>query len=479
MNLPERSNGFLPKAATLACLAICGFTSAAASAAEREWHTLSIEGQRVGYAWREAEARNGERIASEVMRVYVSQLQRSVAVETRTEVGRSAQGRPKWIRVQSVNGVSRRGWSARVSADGTRMSVTVEGAPGARDLALPANLVWPDEMPDALTRLVSDALPRTRFPVLDTASATVAESEVQLQTDGGGVARIRVSIPAAGNRPRVEWHTFDAQSRSIARERTFLGSPLSWQRCARDCDARVGQPFDVMARLVVSSPYRIPPNALDGPIRYVISREDGSPAQLPVTSEQSVVADGNRSVVTICSSCGDAAGITAGERNIYLASNAWVQADLPEIRAFARRHGGGRSPRATMTQLVDAVRNHMTGDVDYLGYATASEALASRSGDCTEFSVLLAAAARARGIPARIVVGLVYAGRFSGKKDVFSPHTWVQAWTGDRWESFDAGLERFDATHIALAIGDGNPRNMDAQAGLTGQWRIEKLGLVR
>jgi hypothetical protein len=55
----------------------------------------------------------------------------------------------------------------------------------------------------------------------------------------------------------------------------------------------------------------------------------------------------------------------------------------------------------------------------------------------------------------------------------------VQAWTGDRWVSYDAGLERFDATHIALATGDGDPRNMDVDAGASGQWRIEKLGLLK
>jgi hypothetical protein len=121
----------------------------------------------------------------------------------------------------------------------------------------------------------------------------------------------------------------------------------------------------------------------------------------------------------------------------------------------------------------------MTGGVDYLGYATAVEALQNRSGDCTEFAVLLAAAARARGIPTRVVAGLVYAARFSGKKDVFSPHMWVQAWIDGRWVSFDAGLERFDATHIALVVGDGDPRRMDVDSGASGQWRIEKLGLLK
>jgi hypothetical protein len=44
----------------------------------------------VGYAWRETADRNGERIDSEVMRVFVSQLQRCIPVEARTDVARPA-----------------------------------------------------------------------------------------------------------------------------------------------------------------------------------------------------------------------------------------------------------------------------------------------------------------------------------------------------------------------------------------------------
>src|SRR5262249_44857167 len=158
----------------------------------------------------------------------------------------------------------------------------------------------------------------------------------------------------------------------------------------------------------------------------------------------------------------------------YLRPNAWVQSDDSSVKMFAARYSGSGTTEQIMRQLVNGVQEYMTGTVDYLGYASAREALLTRSGDCTEFAVVLAAAARARGIPTRVVAGLAYADRFSGKKDVFSPHTWVQSWTGSRWVSFDAGLGAFDATHIALAIGDGDPRNTSPDG--PGQWRIERAG---
>src|SRR6185436_144821 len=216
---------------------------------------------------------------------------------------------------------------------------------------------------------------------------------------------------------------FDRYGNLQRREQAFYGALLVWEPCAQDCDASVEQPFDPMARLVVRSPYRIPSTALGGPIRYVISRADGTVPQLVPTSEQAVVQDGQRAVVTICSKCGITEQATPEELAHYRAPNPWVQSTDGHIRALARL---GRPVGAPLTgrmqRLVQTVRDRMTGPVDYLGYATAVEALEQRAGDCTEFAVLLAALARAEGMAARVVVGLVYSDRFSGKKDVFSPH---------------------------------------------------------
>jgi hypothetical protein len=121
----------------------------------------------------------------------------------------------------------------------------------------------------------------------------------------------------------------------------------------------------------------------------------------------------------------------------------------------------------------------MEGRVNALGYVDAAQALRDRDGDCTEYAVLLAAAMRARGIPARIAVGMVYSSRFAGRRDVFAPHSWVQAWDGTRWRSYDAALEGFDATHVALAVGTGDPAEVDAQFAQLAQLEIVKLGLVR
>jgi hypothetical protein len=108
-----------------------------------------------------------------------------------------------------------------------------------------------------------------------------------------------------------------------------------------------------------------------------------------------------------------------------------------------------------------------------VGYASALEVAGSRQGDCTEYAVLLTALARAQGIPARVVTGMVYAERYAGMSHVFLPHSWMQAWIKDRWVSYDAALHRSDSTHIALASGNGDPWHFFRSAELFRGMRID------
>ncbi len=82
----------------------------------------------------------------------------------------------------------------------------------------------------------------------------------------------------------------------------------------------------------------------------------------------------------------------------------------------------------------------------------ALEVLSSLEGDCTEHSILFIALARAIGIPAREVAGLVYV---EGQKPGFYFHQWAKVWVG-QWVDMDPTFNQplVDVTHIKLAEGD-------------------------
>jgi transglutaminase-like putative cysteine protease len=123
-----------------------------------------------------------------------------------------------------------------------------------------------------------------------------------------------------------------------------------------------------------------------------------------------------------------------------------VDADHAAVRAFAAAvcEGAG-SPTEEALRLEKAVRDRIEEDDLKTVFATASQTLASRSGDCTEHAVLLTACLRARGIPARFVAGLVPIG------STMLYHLWSEAYLGT-WVALDATIGSSRSHPCALAL---------------------------
>lgn len=119
-------------------------------------------------------------------------------------------------------------------------------------------------------------------------------------------------------------------------------------------------------------------------------------------------------------------------------------------------------------------------EADFNGHYSALDTLDRRRGDCTEAAVLLAALGRAAGIPTRVASGVSYSRQsYHGVSNAFIPHSWVVAYVDGRWQSFDLALREFDSAHIALTIGDGDPRSIAAAGQLASLLRLDTMAEVR
>jgi transglutaminase-like putative cysteine protease len=118
----------------------------------------------------------------------------------------------------------------------------------------------------------------------------------------------------------------------------------------------------------------------------------------------------------------------------YLRPNEYVQSDLPEIRRVAQSVVGGETDiLAAGLKLERWVAENMTFDLG-IAMAPASELIKNRKGTCVGYATLLAALARAAGIPSRVVLGYVYAlGMFGG-------HAWTEILAGENWAPLDAAV---------------------------------------
>jgi Transglutaminase-like superfamily len=148
-----------------------------------------------------------------------------------------------------------------------------------------------------------------------------------------------------------------------------------------------------------------------------------------------------------------------------------VDADHPAIAALAQKVAGDVPGRyAAALKLSEQVHGRLK--VAYgVSQDRASDVLATGQGDCTEHSVLLVALARALGIPARQVHGLVYA-RYSDGQDALYWHAWAEVLSAGQWIALDPtfGQPVADATHITL----GQELQADAM-GLLGALTVEAV----
>jgi hypothetical protein len=94
--------------------------------------------------------------------------------------------------------------------------------------------------------------------------------------------------------------------------------------------------------------------------------------------------------------------------------------------------------------------------------ATAGEVAESLEGDCTEYAVFLAALARVRGIPARVVYGMVY----DDGRQAFPFHMWTEVFVADRWIALDATRGRGGISAAYLKLTDSNLAGQDALPSL-------------
>jgi len=128
-----------------------------------------------------------------------------------------------------------------------------------------------------------------------------------------------------------------------------------------------------------------------------------------------------------------------------------------KIRRLSKRTVRGKS---TPAEKADALRKfaseYITDKNLDVGFATASDVVRNRSGDCSEHAVFLAALCRAAGIPARGVSGIVEvpAPYLERGKSAFGYHMWTQVYIGDEWLDIDAALQQTDCepNRVALSI---------------------------
>jgi hypothetical protein len=161
-----------------------------------------------------------------------------------------------------------------------------------------------------------------------------------------------------------------------------------------------------------------------------------------------------------------------GDPGRYLAPTLAAPSTLEEIASLARRIAGdAASDDERVARLVAWMDANIAKEA--VDAFTAADVLRARRAECQGHAYLFAAFARALGMPARVVNGIVYSEEHGG----FLYHTWNEAWIAGRgWRAVDAtfGQTRADATHVRLIEGE-TAAELVPLAGLVGRLRVASV----
>ena len=475
-------------AAAAAALAQPAFAASAGDVAPPadQWFTVLLDGRKIGSFESRREAGGDTVVTTQSLDLVLERAGSSVILRSSERSTESAEGKP--LAFGSTTRLS--GEDATVEGvvhDGSAQVTTrTGGAESVRNLAWPRGALLLEGT--RLAGMRAGLAPGTRWTALtfqpSSLDAVEVTSVVQPAEDvdlpAGRMRLVPVdqtaALPGAPMKSRA-W--VDATQTVYKLTMPLFGVELTLLACDRACATAPNQGSDVFARTLVTAPRAITPEELQGSMRYVLApRTPGARLDAPETGEQRVTRAGDTLVVEVDRAA--RAGSEAAPQPADYRPNDWLQSRAPEIvRLALQAVGDAGDPRERMQRIQSFVRGFIRDKNLDVGYASALEVARRPEGDCTEHAVLVAALGRAVGIPTRVLDGLAYAPGFAGRDRVFVPHAWAQAYVDGRWQSFDAALPGFDAGHIALSIGDGDPWRFFSGLDLLGRVDLREAAPVR
>jgi len=476
-----RTSGSAVRFLALLCLLpLC----AAAAPSDDIWMSVQLDGRKIGRMHTIRQERGDRVITTQELDVELERAGTKMKLSTREIDTETRDGKPLAFESRTLASGSANSLRGHVRDDGKfAIDAEVGGARQSRVIDWPKNALLAEGM--RLAEAHSGFVPGAHFIV----TAFQAETLDALEVESTVGKREKVDLPdGARELMRVDQvlHLPDAPARSTSwidadenvRKLTLplLGYELTMLACSRECAQAANQSADILSHAMASAPEPLTAEELrDGIVLSVSALDGGAPLRFATTDEQRVAATEKGFELRIAPL--SAAALNGAEpppTPADLQRNDWLQSDAPEIRKLAREGSAdARTPREQMQNLERFVRGYIRTKNLSVGYASALEVAKNPEGDCTEHAVLLAALGRALGIPTRVANGLAYTDHYAGAEHVFVPHAWAQAWIGGRWQSFDAALFGFDAGHIALSVGDGDPWRFYSGFDTLGRMRID------
>jgi Transglutaminase-like superfamily len=345
----------------------------------------------------------------------------------------------------------------KLDGNGEHQSLRIPWGPDVRGPYAPEQSMARNPMKEHEKRTLRMFIPDLNKVADITLSAGAIDPVIMGDGSTRPLLRIEQTTQVDG-KPRTEFNNTmwaDSGGQVLKAEQYALGKFITYRTTKEGAMAPSGPiQFDLITGTVIKTPRPIPNAEQTRHVRYRLTLSDGDIGQaIPADARQSVQPENNQgTAILTVKSLGPLDG-EAGPAQVdsqYLKPNVLITSDDSRVRSLAQRVTRGVADPWTKAQRMNRwVFQNMKTKNFQVGFAGANEVARNLTGDCSEHAVLLAAMCRASGIPARVVVGLVYVDRHQG----FGYHMWDEVYINQRWIALDPTWDEtaVDAGHIKLS----------------------------
>jgi hypothetical protein len=470
--------------------------SGEAASEETEYFAIFMEGKKVGHAMQSRVVADGKVTTSEKASITISRAAVPVTINMTETCIETTGGKPLAFEAVQELSVMTMKVAGTVDANGVvNLTTTSMGTEQKSTLEWPSGAVMAEGL--RLLTLSKGLKEGSTYTakIFSPGILQALEAHIQIGTKqnvdllGRVVALTEVTttlnIPGAGE--IVSTTYVDENLRTQKTIMPVAGLHVEMVACAKEFALGENDVLELIDKMFVRSPEPLGNLGRCKSITYdLVPTGETSNIIIPSNDNQKVQELNNGKVIVtvepVAAPTGAGFPYKGSDKTILEAMKPtrFLQSDRKEIIDLARRAVGRTNDAAEAIKRIEAfVANYIENKDLSVGYASAVDVAASRQGDCSEHAVLAAAMCRAVGIPAQMVVGIAYVKDFAGRQG-FGGHAWVQAYVGGKWVGLDAafkgtGRGGYDAGHIALASGSGEPADFLNLATTLGQFKIDKV----
>jgi len=460
---------------------------------ETEYFALFMEGKKVGYAIQNRAVAGNKVTTSVELKITLSRIGVSVSVQTKASTTETVDGKPLGFELEQALGMMVTKTTGTVDEQGR---VTVKTGQQQEEFDWPSGAVMSEGM--RLLLLKHGLTEGTTYTVklFDPSMLQVVDVEVKVGLKQNvdllgrvvALTEVQSNVSSAQIGALVSTEYYDDNLRLQKSITPVMGMVVEQLACTKEFALGENDVLEVVDKMFMASPEPLSDVGSARSITYYLSPvTDVADLKIPSNGNQKVQRLGDGTIILTVEPVTAPTGVRFPYKgNDPAALNAleptrYVESDQQLIIDLARRAVGDTGDAAEAARRIETfVADYVTDKSLSVGYASAAEVAVSKQGDCSEHAVLTAALCRAVGIPAQVVTGVAYVPQWRTVQDGFGGHAWVQVYIGDKWAGLDAafksaGFGGYDAGHIALAVGNGNPEDFLNLVNTMGQFKIDKV----